>query len=278
VVAPAAAPTLREPLVLQFAAVAPAEPPANVEPPVMVEEPVTVEQPVEVEQRVIVELPVEIVTSTPAPAAPSLVLESPLNGAGHAVIEVLMEELERPAFVIGNEAETVTVHDAVAPAPVPEPVSEPVMETMPIESALEAVSPEPSVRIEASVEPEPVAPAPAPAPPVWAKPQAQAGIGRPYFFAQASKGGTLVETPVAPASVAPAIEQPIVQVAPVVPAAPAVPVAAAVPAAAAAPVAPARPAAPQVNDEHPALESLSFPKDGLSRQWLEFLSQLGATK
>jgi hypothetical protein len=82
---------------------------------------------------------------------------------------------------------------------------------------------------------------------VWAKPQAQAGIGRPYFFAQASKGGTLVETPVAPASVAPAIEQPIVQVAPVVPAAPAVPVAAAVP-------------------------------DGLSRQWLEFLSQLGATK
>jgi len=31
-------------------------------------------------------------------------------------------------------------------------------------------------------------------------------------------------------------------------------------------------------DDRPELESLSFPKDGLSRQWLEFLSQLGATK
>jgi hypothetical protein len=31
-------------------------------------------------------------------------------------------------------------------------------------------------------------------------------------------------------------------------------------------------------DARAELESLSFPKDGLSRQWLEFLSQLGATK
>ena len=59
---------------------------------------------------------------------------------------------------------------------------------------------------------------------------------------------------------------------------PALPVAPAAPVAAAVPVAPAKPAAPQVNDDHPVLESLSFPKDGLSRQWLEFLSQLGATK
>ena len=29
---------------------------------------------------------------------------------------------------------------------------------------------------------------------------------------------------------------------------------------------------------HPALESLKFPKDGLSRQWLEFLNQLAAQK
>lgn len=29
---------------------------------------------------------------------------------------------------------------------------------------------------------------------------------------------------------------------------------------------------------HPALESLKFPKDGLSRQWLEFLNQLAAKK
>jgi len=231
------------------------EPPVNVEPPVMVE-------------------PVKVELQT----APPLVLESPLNGAAHAVIEAVMEEIVRPAFVIGNEAETVSVQAAVAPAPVPEPVSEPLVETMPVESALEAVSPAPSVRIEAPVEHDPfVVPAPAPAPPVWAKPQAQAGIGRPYFFAQASKGSAPVETPAAPAP----IIEPAVQVAPAVPAAPA-PVAAAVPAAipiaAAAPVVPAMPAAPQVNDDHPALESLSFPKDGLSRQWLEFLSQLGATK
>jgi len=47
---------------------------------------------------------------------------------------------------------------------------------------------------------------------------------------------------------------------------------------------PAAPAQPGVGntavavDDRPELESLSFPKDGLSRQWLEFLSQLGATK
>ena len=268
VVAPVAAPPVREPLVLQFAAAAPAEPPANVEPPVMVEQPVEVEAPVKVEPPVMVEPPVEIVTSAPAPAALPFVLEAPLNGASHSVIEAVMEEIVRPAFVIGTEAETVTVHAEVAPARVPEPVSELVVETMPIESAREAVSPEPSVRIEASVEPEPIVPAPAPAHPVWAKPQAPAG--RPYFFAQASKGS--IETPAPPASVAPAIEELFVQVTPALPAAPAAPVAAAVP------VAPAKPAAPQVNDDHPVLESLSFPKDGLSRQWLEFLSQLGATK
>jgi len=42
-----------------------------------------------------------------------------------------------------------------------------------------------------------------------------------------------------------------------------------------------QPAASKVGlevDDRPELESLSFPKDGLSRQWLEFLSQLGATK
>src|SRR5438094_350677 len=214
VVAPVAAPPVREPLVLQFAAAAPAEPPANVEPPVMVEQPVEVEAPVKVEPPVMVEPPVEIVTSAPAPAALPFVLEAPLNGASHSVIEAVMEEIVRPAFVIGTEAETVTVHAEVAPARVPEPVSELLVETMPIESALEAVSPEPSVRIEASVEPEPIVPAPAPAHPVWAKPQAPAG--RPYFFAQASKGS--IETPAPPASVAPALEEPNVQVTPALPA------------------------------------------------------------
>src|SRR5207249_1206311 len=82
-----AAPPVREPLVLQFAAAAPAEPPANVEPPVMVEQPVEVEAPVKVEPPVMVEPPVEIVTSAPAPATLPFVLEAPLNGASHSVIE-----------------------------------------------------------------------------------------------------------------------------------------------------------------------------------------------
>src|SRR5438552_73031 len=30
--------------------------------------------------------------------------------------------------------------------------------------------------------------------------------------------------------------------------------------------------------DHPELESLHFPKDGLSRQWLEFLNQLNGAK
>jgi hypothetical protein len=54
----------------------------------------------------------------------------------------------------------------------------------------------------------------------------------------------------------------------------------------AAPVAPADPVTPKMElagteetPEAPAgLEALNLPKDGLSRQWLEFLSQLSATK
>jgi hypothetical protein len=49
----------------------------------------------------------------------------------------------------------------------------------------------------------------------------------------------------------------------------------------AAPPAPVQPSPAKTAlevDDRPELESLSFPKDGLSRQWLEFLSQLGATK
>ena len=58
------------------------------------------------------------------------------------------------------------------------------------------------------------------------------------------------------------------------------------PAAQVTPAAPAAPETPRVEPasteqvlEAPAgLEALTLPKDGLSRQWLEFLSQLGATK
>jgi hypothetical protein len=94
------------------------------------------------------------------------------------------------------------------------------------------------------VAPEPAVAAPAPTPPVWAKPQAQPNGGRPYFFAQATKSPAPAESNAAVAAPAPQ---------------------------------PAAKPALEV-DDRPELESLSFPKDGLSRQWLEFLSQLGATK
>jgi len=96
----------------------------------------------------------------------------------------------------------------------------------------------------------PAEPAPVQATPVWAKPGAQPNGTRPQFFAQATKSSTPVEAPAVVAAVA-----------------------------AAAPA--SQPAASKVGlevDDRPELESLSFPKDGLSRQWLEFLSQLGATK
>jgi len=124
---------------------------------------------------------------------------------------------------------------------------------------------------------EPPAPAPV-SPPAWAKPPVQPAqpvvtpsAGRTYFFAQAVKGTTAADAPAAPpAPTVPsqAAVTPAVQVTP------------------AAPVAPAAPETPRVEPasteqvlEAPAgLEALTLPKDGLSRQWLEFLSQLGATK
>lgn len=100
--------------------------------------------------------------------------------------------------------------------------------------------------------PQPINPAPVQAPPVWAKPQAQPNGNRPYFFAQATKGASPVEAPVA------AVAAPVAE--------------------SSAPVRPGVTKAAVEVDDRPELESLSFPKDGLSRQWLEFLSQLGATK
>jgi hypothetical protein len=130
-----------------------------------------------------------------------------------------------------------------APAPVEEPVAAPSITVAPSV----AVAPEPSPAPVMPVEP---APAPVQAPPVWAKPGSQPTAARPHFFAHATKSTTPVEAP-AMAAVAAAAE-------------PAT-----------------HPAASKVGlevDDRPELESLSFPKDGLSRQWLEFLSQLGATK
>ena len=87
---------------------------------------------------------------------------------------------------------------------------------------------------------------------MWAKPQVQPNGNRPYFFAQATKGTSPVDAQAA--TVAAPAEQPAASVQPG-----------------------ASKTAVEV-DARPELESLSFPKDGLSRQWLEFLSQLGGAK
>jgi hypothetical protein len=139
---------------------------------------------------------------------------------------------------------------AVAPVP-----SAPVPVEMPVAAPVAAVAPPPPVAPAPApapvmpVEPAP-APAPAPAPPVWAKPGSQPNGTRPQFFTHATKSTAPVEAPAMVAAVAATAE-------------------------------PATPPAAKVGlevDDRPELESLSFPKDGLSRQWLEFLSQLGATK
>jgi hypothetical protein len=141
--------------------------------------------------------------------------------------------------------------DASAVEAIPETavaVSAPAAETTALDAPAEAIA---SAAPATPAEPQSIPAAPAQTPPVWAKPQAQPNGGRPYFFAQASKGSSPAEAPAAAATVTATVE------------------------------APAPPAASKAGlevDDRPELESLSFPKDGLSRQWLEFLSQLGATK
>jgi hypothetical protein len=158
--------------------------------------------------------------------------------------------------------------------------------------------------------------APTQAQPIWTKSSTgkvvQPITGKTYFFAQAAKATTPAEVPepkpaaasapaaapapaavpVAQKTVAPAqrVSAPAQQTtAPPVaprPVAPTWPPTAA-PAQAAAPalqtaamaatkVDAAKPTGP--DSGHPGLEALSFPKDGLSRQWLEFLNQLGGAR
>src|SRR5436309_11872483 len=115
------------------------------------------------------------------------------------------------------------------------------VEAVPVAAPAEAATP---------AEPAPITAAQAPTLPVWAKPQVQANGNRPYFFAQATKRTSPVEAQTA--TVAVPAEQPAASAQPGV--------------------------SKTAVDDRPELESLSFPKDGLSRQWLEFLSQLGAAK
>lgn len=193
--------------------------------------------------------------ATTEPAEPALALESIQNTSTRAHTNGHVSE-PAPALVIETNAqvsmpveEPIAVAPAVVAAPtlVEEPVAPPVIAAPPVVVAEPAPAPVPAAPAPVVA---PAAPAPAVQAPVWAKPGSQPNGGR-QFFAQSTKGAAPVEAPAMVAAVAAAVE----------------------PA--------SQPAASKVGldvDDRPELESLSFPKDGLSRQWLEFLSQLGATK
>jgi hypothetical protein len=125
-------------------------------------------------------------------------------------------------------------------------------------------------------------PAPATTRPFWAKPSANKVMppssGRTYFFSQVARDSAPARQTVAPWQQVPAPAQPRPAASSRLPAAPAAHTAAPAPqpAAAAGP----KPVVAKRKEPipHPELESLHFPKDGLSRQWLEFLNQLDGAK
>ncbi len=126
-------------------------------------------------------------------------------------------------------------------------------------------------------------PAPATTRPFWAKPSANKVLppsgGRTYFFSQVARDSAPAQQTVAPWQQVPAPAQPRPAASSRLPATPAAHTAAPAPqpAAAAGP----KPVVAKRKEpipDHPELESLHFPKDGLSRQWLEFLNQLNGAK
>jgi len=126
-------------------------------------------------------------------------------------------------------------------------------------------------------------PAPATTQPFWAKPSANKVMppdsGRTYFFSQVARDSAPVRQTVAPVQRVPAPAQPRPAASSRLPAAHAAHTAA-------PPLQPPTAAGPksvvakrkEPIPDHPELESLHFPKDGLSRQWLEFLNQLNGAK
>jgi hypothetical protein len=190
-------------------------------------------------------------------AAPVVVVPAPAVVA--PAPEPIVAKPVEPALALESIETTSRAHtngQVAAPARIVAPVVETPRIAPPVEAPV-AVAPAAPVPVALEAAPAPVvqaepAPAPVQVPPVWAKPGSQPNGTKPHFFAQATKTPSPVDAPVLVAAVAAA------------PAEPATP-----------------PAASKVGlevDDRPELESLSFPKDGLSRQWLEFLSQLGATK
>ena len=189
---------------------------------------------------------------SPEPAAPAPVKPAPALQLEpiQATASLAVADTGSNGHVAEAAPSAVIVIPMEAPASVAA-IQEAELVSAPVAAAVPVSTPEP----EALMPAEPPAPAgvPVQTPPVWAKAQAQPNGNRPYFFAQATKSPSPVEAPA-----------PAVAAAPV-----------AVPS---APVQPSPTKAALEVDDRPELESLSFPKDGLSRQWLEFLSQLGATK
>jgi hypothetical protein len=241
---------------------APSEP-TFVAPPVA---PIVAEQPAvqEYQSVKLVPEPAPVVAAAPAVVAPAPAAPAPVKPAPALQIEPI--QATSSLAVAGSAANghvveappaPVIVTPTEEPAPVamiqePEPVSAPVAAAAPVI----APAPEPVVPVEPAVipaAPVPTPAAPAQTPPVWAKAQAQPNGNKPQFFTQATKSPSPAEAPAPAVAAAPVAAQP----------------------------APAQPGPTKTAlgvDDRPELESLSFPKDGLSRQWLEFLSQLGATK
>ncbi len=241
-----------EPIRFESAAVVAAEP----EPVAPVAALPSVPEPVEPEPSVVAEA--EVPTSVSVVGEPASVPPAPVvvPAAPEPIVTMPVE----PALVLEAIETTSTRAHTNGHVTEPEPIVAPAIETgprvtAPIEEPV-AVAPEAPVPAAPEAAPAPMtpvehAPAPVQAPPVWAKPGSQPNGTKPHFFAHATKSTTPVEAPALVAAMA-------------APAEPATP-----------------PAASKVGlevDDRPELESLSFPKDGLSRQWLEFLSQLGATK
>lgn len=246
-------PVVADPIEFEPATVAVAEPtaPGAVAPSVpepIVNAPVpNVEEPsavVEVQAPTVNEYQAVKLVSEPAvvPPTPEVALTMPVEPA--LALEAI-EATSTRAHTNGHahEPEAVVAPVVEAAPQVAAPIEEPVVVTPPAPVAPEAAP--------VLVMPVESAPAPVQAQPVWAKPGSQPNATRPQFFAHATKSITQVEAPAMVAAVA-APAEPVTQ--------------------------PAASKAGLEVDDRPELESLSFPKDGLSRQWLEFLSQLGATK
>ena len=204
--------------------------------------------------------------------------------AGNPDWQALLSQLgvEIPGPAKGTRAESTERADETGTA---EPSAPVAVEEMPaveaVVAAVEKAAPAVEDAVPAVEEAVPTAVEPmAPTLPAWAKPSAsrvaQPIGGRTYFFSQAAKGTTAADAQAAAPALASAYLRPAAPAQPAVwpPAPPATQTA--VPAS--EPGAATTPKPTELVADRPELEALHFPKDGLSRQWLEFLNQLGGAK